>query len=311
MESIQSSLKHMTGNRSFEKQFTQLKEAVFRSPHVQLFLEEHPSLSPITLEQGLSKLYEYQKEQSHCAHCPGLQKCPNLMKGYQPTLYVERDSLELSYSPCPLKEEEEREKKKRSLIRSLYIPKEILEAKFDDVESEPGRSIASHRALEFALSAKPGEDGMGLYLYGKFGVGKTFLMGAIANELKDRGIDSTIVYVPDFFRELKQSIGDGTFQQKLDFVKNAQVLIFDDIGAETMTSWVRDDVLGVILQYRIMEKLPTLFTSNYDYDELEEHLAYNDKSGTELLKAKRVMERIRHYTVSVMVQGQNRREHQS
>src|SRR5690606_7794142 len=129
----------------------------------------------------------------------------------------------------------------------------------------------------------------GLYLYGKFGVGKTFIMGAIANELADRQIETMLVYTPDFFREMKQSIGDGTITEKLDRVKNAQVLILDDIGAEGISSWIRDDVLGVILQYRMMENLPTLFTSNYDFDELEEHLAYSERSGYERLKAMRIM----------------------
>lgn len=33
--------------------------------------------------------------------------------------------------------------------------------------------------------------------------------------------------------------------------------MIDDIGAESMTSWIRDDVLSVILQYRMQEQLVT------------------------------------------------------
>lgn len=84
-------------------------------------------------------------------------------------------------------------------------------------------------------------------------------------------------------------------------------MILDDIGSETISSWIRDDVLGAILQYRMMEGLPTLYTSNLDYDELEEHLAYSQKSGAEQLKAKRIMERIRHYTIPQYIGGANRR----
>ena len=35
--------------------------------------------------------------------------------------------------------------------------------------------------------------------------------------------------------------------------------MIDDIGAESMTSWIRDDVLSVILQYRMQEQLVTFF----------------------------------------------------
>ncbi len=38
-----------------------------------------------------------------------------------------------------------------------------------------------------------------------------------------------------------------------------------------------------------------VITSNLDLDELEDHLAHSDKGGIERLKAKRIMERIRHY----------------
>lgn len=74
-----------------------------------------------------------------------------------------------------------------------------------------------------------------------------------------------------------------------------------------MSSWVRDDILGVILQHRMLEKLPTLYTSNYDFDELEEHLAYSQKGGIEQLKSKRIMERIRHFAEPVFIEGENRR----
>ena len=36
--------------------------------------------------------------------------------------------------------------------------------------------------------------------------------------------------------------------------------MIDDIGAESMTSWIRDDVLSVILQYRMQEQLVTTFS---------------------------------------------------
>ena len=32
------------------------------------------------------------------------------------------------------------------------------------------------------------------------------------------------------------------------------MLLLDDIGAETVTEWSRDEVLGTILQYRMEEK---------------------------------------------------------
>lgn len=39
-------------------------------------------------------------------------------------------------------------------------------------------------------------------------------------------------------------------------LKMQTVLILDDIGAEFLSSWFRDEILGAILQYRMMERLP-------------------------------------------------------
>ncbi len=308
MESIQTSLQQWAERSNLQERLEQMKRELLADPLIRAFLEEHPEVTDEIIEQGLVKLYDFRKERDHCANCPGLADCPNMMKGYQPEIIHLRGALDLHYRACKLELEEERKRRQRQLIKSLYVPKEILEATFETLDHVEERAKASRVAFSFALEACPGENGQGLYYYGKFGVGKTHLMGAIMNALKEREIESLIVYTPDFFREMRQAIGDGTFQEKLEMVKKVKVLILDDLGAETISSWIRDDVLGVILQHRMLEKLPTLFTSNYDYDGLEKHLAYSEKGGIEELKAKRIMERIRHFTTFVTVEGENRRK---
>lgn len=53
--------------------------------------------------------------------------------------------------------------------------------------------------------------------------------------------------------------------------------MLDDLGAETMTAWTRDEILGTIFHYRMAEQLPTFITSNFNYEELEHHLAQSQK----------------------------------
>lgn len=308
MQSIRTSIEQWAKGTDVEKTVKEMKRKLVAAPLIRSFLEEHPNIPEEAIDRGLVKLFDFQKERQQCLQCKGLEHCANMMKGYRPELVYVHGAVDLHYYPCEWKLEEEERKRQQRLVKSLYVPKEILEATFETLDQDEERAEASRIAFSFALETKPGENGHGLYFYGKFGVGKTYMMGAIMNALKERDIDSLIVYAPEFFREMRQSIGEGTFHEKLDLVKKAKVLIIDDIGAETMTSWVRDEVLGVILQYRMLEKLPTLFTSNYDYDELEEHLAHNEKGVIEELKAKRIMERIRHYTTLVKVEGKNRRK---
>nr|WP_026286062.1 primosomal protein DnaI [Salsuginibacillus kocurii] len=310
MDSIQSAMRDFMNSEQFEERFAQAQTRIFNNERVKAFLSSHPELSEDVITQDVMKLYEYKKEWENCDQCPGLSQCPNLMQGYQPELYVERGRIYTRYNPCFLKVEDNEFKRRKHLIKSYYIPNEILNATFSDLHidtEDEERSKIAQQALEFAHEALPGEDGSGLYIHGSFGVGKTFIAGAVANVLAERGVKTIMMYAPDFFREMKQAIAEGTVQEKLEEVQQAEVLIMDDIGAETMSGWIRDDVLGVILQQRMMEKLPTIYTSNFDYDELENHMAYSHKGGEERVKAQRIMERIRPFTSPLYLTGKNRR----
>jgi primosomal protein DnaI len=139
-------------------------------------------------------------------------------------------------------------------------------------------------------------------------VGKSYLLGAIANELAKKQIPTMIVYVPELLREMKSAIGDSTLNEKIEALKKEPILMLDDIGAEAVSSWTRDEVLGPILQFRMLEKLPTFFTSNFDFQGLEHHLTYSQRGEEEKMKARRIMERIRSLSDPVLVDGPNRRD---
>ncbi len=71
-----------------------------------------------------------------------------------------------------------------------------------------------------------------------------------------------MVHFPTFAVKMKSAISSNTTDQLRDQVKSAPVLMLDDIGADTLSPWLRDEVLGVILEYRMQEELPTFFSSN-------------------------------------------------
>ncbi len=309
MESIQETLQKINSSSKLLAQFQHLKEEILKDRVIIDFIQKNPPLSQSELDRSIARLFEYRNERNQCSLCLSLETCANMIKGYQPELFIEREQIQIRYNKCSKKMMAEESQRQQTLIKSLFIPKEILNATFAKLDQDNrSRIVAIAKAVEFATTTNPGENGMGLYFHGKFGVGKTYLLGAIANELAERNISSMLVYTPDFFRELKSGIHDGSYNEKLDIVKNVPVLMLDDLGAETMSSWVRDDILGVILQHRMLEKLPTLYTSNYDFEELEEHLAYSQKGGIEQLKSKRIMERIRHFAEPIYIEGKNRRQ---
>ncbi|MBB5172707.1 primosomal protein DnaI [Texcoconibacillus texcoconensis] len=311
MDSISDQLKGWKDG-AFQKRLQKKEAELLASERIQKLINDDSIITEEIVKKHLNEFDQYNKERNHCDHCPGLEDCPNMMQGYQPVVSSDFGDIRIGYQPCVLKRQDDQKHQQQNMIKSLYIPKEIVEATFSNVdEDDTSKLRAKAKALEFAHTADPGNDGQGLYFYGKFGVGKTYMMGAIANLLAERDIETMLVYTPDFFREIKQGISDGSYQEKLEAVKSVPVLILDDIGAENLSSWLRDEVLGSLLQYRMMEKLPTLFTSNYDFDELEAHLMYTQKGNVERveeLKAKRIMERIRYNHEPIYLNGENRRK---
>ena len=146
----------------------------------------------------------------------------------------------------------------------------------------------------------------GLYLTGDFGVGKTYILAGVANAIARQGSRVVFLHVPSFIASLGSHFQDNSLNDEIDRIASAPVLIFDDIGAETLSEWSRDDVLGVILQKRMDNVLPTFFSSNITMDGLNEHFAETRNSVDEV-KARRLMERVRFLSKEVFVGGKNRR----
>ncbi|MFP7299541.1 primosomal protein DnaI [Neobacillus niacini] len=309
MEKINRTLKRLASNENFQKRYEEQRKQVLNHPDIHAFLTEHQNeLNQTAVEKSMSKLYEYTQQSKECNRCESLEGCINFMKGYHPDLVLVRNTIDVVYKRCPRKVVFDEQKKNQKLIKSLYVPRDILEATFEDFEGDEGRLDAGDKAATFLMNYEAGLKPKGLYLYGKFGVGKSYLLGAIANELAKKQISSMIVYVPELLREMKSAIGDNSLNEKIEALKKEQILMLDDIGAEAVSSWTRDEVLGPILQFRMLEKLPTFFSSNFDFQGLEHHLTYSQRGEEEKMKARRIMERIRSLSEPVLVEGPNRRD---
>ncbi|WP_053367355.1 primosomal protein DnaI [Bacillus sp. FJAT-27245] len=311
MERINQTLKRLASNEGFMKRYEQMKSQIMNDRDVRDFIQKNrDSITENMIDKSMVKLYEYTNQSKHCQYCESLEKCGNIMPGYHPELVLQPNSIDVQYERCPRKIMADEKRKNERLIKSLHVPREILNASFAslDVDGQPGRLDAMQKAASFVIDYQAGKNPKGLYLYGEFGVGKSYLLGALANELAKKQISSMIVYVPELLREMKSAIGDHTLNEKIDALKREPILMLDDIGAEAVSSWTRDEVLGPILQFRMLENLPTFFTSNFNHKQLEHHLTYSQRGEEEKMKARRIMERIKYLSEPVMLDGPNRRQ---
>ena len=148
----------------------------------------------------------------------------------------------------------------------------------------------------------------GAYIYGPTGTGKTYLMGCIYNYFKQNGKEPAILYYPEFIRKIKSKISNNSYDLYTDLIRDEEILIIDDIGAENITEFIRDEVLGPIINHREAEKLPTFFSSNLSIDDLAELLS-NGRTTVDKTKALRIVERIHSLSASHFLDGENEREY--
>ncbi len=103
-----------------------------------------------------------------------------------------------------------------------------------------------------------------LVLLGDYGCGKTHLAAAIANHRIRKGHMALFVVVPDLLDYLRAAYAPGsptTYDQRFEDVRNAPLLILDDLGTHNATPWA-EEKLFQILNYRYNGNLPTVITSN-------------------------------------------------
>ncbi len=111
-----------------------------------------------------------------------------------------------------------------------------------------------------------------LVFTGPSGSGKTHLAAAIANRLMEMGQAVFFVFVPDLLDHLRGTFSpesrvsyDDLFQQ----VRDAPVLVLDDLGSHSSTPWAREKLFQV-LNHRFNALLPTVITVRGPVEALEE-----------------------------------------
>lgn len=242
-----------------------------------------------------------------CLHCKSIMECKNDVPGYAYLPKVVNDKLVFSYVPCAFQKKIIAENKHLKNMYFADIPKEIEQASMSKIfTDDKNRFKAIEWLTTFIKNYKVSPQQKGLYLSGSFGSGKTYLIAAAFNELAKDNVRSAVVYWPEFLRNLKGSF-QTDFNEKFEYIKKRPLLLLDDLGAENSSSWSRDEILGPILQYRMQQQLPTFFTSNLTIKELEQHFSIV-KDNVDLVKAKRIMERIIQLTDNIELLSKNLRK---
>lgn len=187
---------------------------------------------------------------------------------------------------CQIEADKERERKqeleqKMERLKNLkavsLLGKRYKEASFEklDLNREEEFIQAVERCKKFCerweqVQAK----GLGIYLYGVHGTGKTLLTACIGNKLLEKGVAVLFTSFLEIARVLKDKYSRN--ESVLVFMQNLEqvdLLILDDIGTEVIVkstkekSWLQEKIYEII-NARYVQKKSTIFSSNESIQDL-------------------------------------------
>jgi len=184
--------------------------------------------------------------------------------------------LEPALSQVYLLEERSHSFYQQTIGLELALLKDMTFETFDikgmgaNVEQQKNLELAFRTARRFA------EDPQGWLIFlGGLGCGKTHLAAAIANYRLSRGYPVTFVVVPDLLDYLRATFSPESkvgYDELFERVRNTPLLVLDDLGTQTSTPWAQEKLYQII-NHRYNGRYPTVITSFYTLDEIEERLS--------------------------------------
>jgi DNA replication protein DnaC len=166
------------------------------------------------------------------------------------------------------------ERASRSMDRAR-IPKRYEHCDFESYSTDVSQTPQHSQSLkQVKLIAQgfvrdyPGSSEKGLLLMGPSGVGKTHLAVAALKELLRRGHQGVFCDYRELLKEIQASYNpqsESTEMKILEPIRNAEILVLDDLGASKPSAWVLD-IIGLVLNARYNERRVTILTTNY-FDE--------------------------------------------
>lgn len=256
------------------------------------------------IENNINKFLRVYASRNKCNGCKGLYQCSQSSKG---------ERLDLKYDGVILEEIEYCDyalnKIKKDNISKAYvycdIPESLINVDLNNIDyTDEQKKLVGKLALILKKQTNNG-----LYICGDLGVGKTYLTVALCNSLVKNKEKVAFVKVANFFNEMKSYVStrNELIDSNIEKLKKVKYLVLDDIGSEAVSEFVRDDILFRILDYRLENKLTTIFTSNLNKEELLKHYTYDRKDKSNLMNAKRLMERIDILSEDFVLDGKNMR----
>lgn len=286
-----------------EKKKKALQE-ILKSPASSHLIKDN-GLSEEVIRDNVWTVNRWLNEIAPCSGCKSLTFCGQKVKGYVPDLVYD-GIVKKNLVPCRYMKEKLKAESHLGRILINQMPESLYTVSFASIDVNAKENDAAYcKVLDEVWTAY--DNNQGIFLYGGMGTGKTYLAACAVNEAARKGRSCAFVVWPAFVQKLQTEVKSGEYRDAVSLLGYVPFLVIDDIGAEKVTEWNRDEILFTILNERCENGRCTWFTSNDDYRRLEDHFALAGDKREEL-KAKRIVERIMSMTEPEALTGKDRRK---
>lgn len=204
------------------------------------------------------------------------------------------------------KQEEEDERRKDRTKRVERLKKASLlgerykNVSFEqtDVENANFKAIYDRCKKYTEVAEKVLSRGIGIYLFGASGVGKSHLTACMANKLMENYYTVLYTNFSEISKEIRGSFNkkrsDETEQAFIEKLSNIDFLFIDDFGTERLQKdeedlWLQEKVFEVVNR-RYNNNKPTIFTSNYSPADMIKQRGLSPKTMDRIAEACETME---------------------
>jgi len=291
------SLRTITRDLKLKYSVDEVVAEILEDYDVKQFLTKYEDyLDDEIIRTGRSTLLEFVRNKDNPHHKPILQ----LYNSQIAITYQQRNTpLQLKY----------RDKVPSRLIYDASTRK-YKGISIADYEMDMNNANAYGYVTNFIENYRYGDNSKGIWLVGKFGIGKTYLMGAMATELNKRQVGVNFInaaqLMNDMYETIRANSTDDSVQKQLGYLQKSEVLIIDDLGTEKMTRNNIVDILYAIVKYRGEHNKPTFITSNLTKDQY--YKALYDTNAINRMDIARFKEQLDVLTKEMQMIGQNRRD---
>lgn len=285
---------------------TKLVEELLKDPHVVSFARQH-RLDAQYIADHSGTFQQWIQTKQACEACQGLTFCRFEPRGHYLDLMYD-GLLTYGLKPCAYYKDERLRYAHEKNYRVMDFDHDDLSIDLASLplnnESKEYRDVVMY-VMKHLLDPQYRE---GVYLAGPPGVGKSYLCIGVCNYFARKGSTCAFVNVPRLVSQLKRLFQDNdAMEELLAKIVKAKVVVFDDIGGESVTAWSRDDVLLPLLDERMNSHRLTYFTSNYTMDELQQRYSSLHAKKSDPVAALRLLERVKALSAEKMLKGRSRR----